>query len=324
MASDWATRSTAAGVLRAFRFDSNVDLGPNIEAGIQDWGWGNHDGRQDFPPRIDPTMSCEGSAGALLFSLPNGSYASCGEWRCRYTNSNVQTFGENTTHYIQFRYRMNAVVMNTAYVANVDTGELQGGIKSFGIVQADGSTSDDLKLIASTYYNSRWPFFYQGPTSRGMQVSSGSSDYIMQNAVPLCLYSNGAGCKTPLADDWSTMKIMVQLFDRVPTNENFVDVHMKAWFANDGEPLELMYDWSPSSAGYFPFYIGPLANHWKYGMFTFFPYMTNKDPRQVTDFGKVHYANLIISTQDIDDPPMVSAPPAPDPVSGRRSRVKVT
>lgn len=332
MASDWATRSTRSTVLRAFRLDSQHDLGPNwvpdpIRQG--NWGWDNQYGIQAYPPRIDNTVTCEGSNGALLFTLPPNGNASCGQWGCRFTDNNTTVIapqGEGSVNsvYMQERIRWDANLYNTTYLANVDTNEIQGGIKFFDLQKTDGSTSDDLKQVVVTYYQQRWPVMYNGPNSQGMQVPIAGNDFIMQNNIPTCLYHDGSGCIKIYPDEWMTFQLGIDLYQRVATNENYVDARVRLWLARDGLASALLFDWKPGQAGYFPLYFGPLAQHNTLGMLYNFPYMTSKDARQVTPLAKAWYANVIIDTQQIDDPaPSGSDSPKQADLT-RRSRVKVT
>jgi hypothetical protein len=317
MSADWATRS--AGRLLTNRLSNDTDFGglwggPFSPYGGT-YGYDNANGRQDYPPDIDTAAPpCEGVTSALRFRLPSEGYASCGQWG---TMIPVTGPGESLT--IQFRFFWDLNVYNTTYLSNVVTGAIQEGIKIFDIGGGDGGTSNDLKLVTVTQNQHRFLRQYQGPSSLGLYDAYPGQPGVYQNqirdisGVQTCDYAaEGAvgptgprsvtGCAHFWPNEWTTLKLRLDLGARVTGAPSYVHARSRLYMARDGEDSVLLHDWNQSTPGYVPFFFNDPSLNNKYFVLYFFPYMTNKDARQLTPLGHVWYRDLIVDRSDIPDP----------------------
>jgi len=322
IASDFATRRTAPGVVRSFDFDSAAQLGGGYGA---NFGVFAGAGTNATSPVLDAQIKASG-ASSMRFDVKSQSGSSgAGSWFANFSPVLGVQFGENTEFFIQWRQRFNDAFIQTVF--RESGGGVQGGIKLLIASAGDQpgrlfNSCEAIGNVVQTYYQHRFPIAYNSCTGSGTHqpysgfqeaVLPGPSDFLLQNGTaPFCKYSSNQASRTPtdvapgcfplVANEWMTFQIATTLGSRDNVNNDFLNSRFRLWGARDGQPSVLLIDWRPGIGGYFPLAAGKLADNERFGKVWLLPYMTNKDPTQIHDLAQTWYDELIISTQRIADP----------------------
>lgn len=102
-----------------------------------------------------------------------------------------------------------------------------------------------------------------------------------------------------------TFQIMIEPGPRV--NDEFVDSKVKLWVGREGQPSELVMDFSGVYLA-----AGAPGTNQEFGKVFLIPYLYLKDSSQAHPTAYTWYDELIISTNKIDDP-FGEAPIKPEP-----------
>lgn len=303
---DFQRRATAAGVVRAMGFDTAADVNNHVLG----------DGK--FPPSgsgYDTAVHASGP-GSIRFTVPSLSPANTsGAWRINFTDDLSVLFGQNQEFYVQWRQRFDNAMLSNAF-AGAD------GWKTIIIGEGDTAPSGDvgscseLELVVFNGNMAGFPRMYHNcGVYAGFYESYGAYDFKIQNAMPspFCLYSDHsyAGCFKFYANEWMTFQIHVKmgpLGTALSTLENkqvtgFTNSLIELWVAREGQPSKLVISW--------PGAVLHESSGAKYGKVWLLPYNTNKNPTLSYPIANTWYDELIISTNKIADPGIVSIRPRP-------------
>jgi hypothetical protein len=328
--ADWATRSAAAGVIRAIHFDDVSKVGSRIWAYDVPGGWGwdwNQIGKVSngtapgtHKPEMDLTQGCT-TAGALKFTIDSPSSGNAGgTWLLRFSDDRstpttlncVGPAGEGAPiqeFWTQSRHKWSPEFWDTIFL-NSDGGN-QGGIKVFdfstGWPPVMSGNSSNMSVVWQTYYQTKlMQAYYYGDTATYTgNYAMRDEGYIFQNQqpAPYCDYRTGfQNCWYVPRNEWFTIKTRYKALSRV-TNYA-INFECDFWVQNDGGPEILLHSWSPSSSGFGPQQCySPTALGTTYGemigTFSVFPYLTDKNVNQTYSPGAVWCDEIIISTANI-------------------------
>lgn len=352
---DFATRANGPGVVRFFGFDDPTALagpyslsayprvGRNYMASV------GAVAKQVHPtmPWIDTEVSASGAGSLAMQFLSESGEDACGQWYANYSPDLSVRFGENSEHYIQFRVRMNAAMLATAFrtatwdgVKWTPTGGYSGpkicivdpGDEPPSAQWPDGKqwAFCEKTEIVLTRYGSHpfWVGYNECGAYRGFYQPYprvGSGDFLLQNAVPdpprfSAVNALGPasvdpvpGAFTFLPDQWMTVLIGITTGARDRVNRRFLDSRLRVWFAYEGQAYEPVIDWRPGIEGYFALCDGEIAAPQSFGKITLTAYMTGKDVTQIHDTCRIWYDELIVSRAPIAAPgasQIVVGPPA--------------
>lgn len=322
--TDFQTRCNAAGVLRCIAFDSSSELGlegdPAQVAGVTHGMFNNntvnHACETDRCPTIDTSGIAASGTGSLKFVVPSnteGAYA--GQWFTTFTED-FQRFFENSTFYIQFRYRMDTNAVNS--IRTRSGAGIKAMIAGWGSTAARGtnyySSCSLIELVIQGLDNWGIPMMYHACGTFTRLVDPGvsqwnSSDENEQNArpSPYCFHyaptfadlqpPNG-NCFVYLPNEWMTFKVRVDVGNYTGPGGLYTNSRVRMWAAHEGQSsvpvidktMDLNAGYSDDKAGW--------GNLW------LLPYSGSGS--NILYGGTFWYDELIISTQDIADPAISS------------------
>lgn len=311
--SDWDTRSTAAGVLMATRFDSESDVTnwkqlDSTQANVK-WETGN----------------VASGAGALRMDVLKTDGAASGSWR-RWLSNDKREFTEGDEFYVSYRQYFPSYFSTHRFK---DGGGWKQSIISRNASNMNGESVsgetgsnqlNEIVLVNAGYrglvqgYNRNTAGAYPGFFVGAATACSGS-DFIYQNAVDrgpqnvgsACendraryggLYSYGAntGVPDPLTgaftygqDNWVSFKIWVKLGSQGTSTAN---TQIKVWAAHEGDDWDLIIDRNNLDLGN-----GPAHN-----TLWLLPYDTGKKADPAREDTYTLYDEVIVSLNDIDAP----------------------
>ncbi len=294
--------------LRSFTFDTTADLGdtsgttsPTIPTDVGTWPG------TSTKPVLDN--------GMLRFDIPSQSGSNAaGYWAANFSPDYSVQFGENSKFYVAVETIHNQAFHDT--VLRTIDGK-PGGFKLFDVVAGDYpghtyGTSANLKIVAETHYGFKFPHLY-GYNVSGSNIgfyekftdAGGNTDFKLQNAMPLCLYSkmppsgvgDMVGCVNLVPEVKMQWQLEVTLFGRrVLSGVSVLDFRCRAWGGVVGQELVLWADWHEGCDGYEPLRAQDDAgNLLRFGKFVVMPYMTEKDATQIHPLCQVRYDNVRIS-----------------------------
>jgi hypothetical protein len=123
------------------------------------------------------------------------------------------------------------------------------------------------------------------------------------------------GCFAEEPDTWITYLLRMFLLDRfVDASGNaFWDVDLELTGQVEDGPPQSIVKWNKTVPGYFRIGAGPATRNYGWGFANFFPYFTNKDPKQSHGLMQRWYADIICSRQRIphfgESATVISVPP---------------
>lgn len=325
--TDWHRRSTAPGVLRAIRFDSQSDVTKYL--------YPDKFGRYKYAT-WDQTTKASGN-GSLRFEIPSNSPAdTAGAWRINFADDLRTQFGENQEFYIQWRQRFAPYFLEHKYL--LTTGS--GGWKQIIIAQGDGvaqqpgydqvkgwpevnSCTENHLVMQNVGFNG-YPAMYHSCWVYEMfdDYVRTVGNYTRQNQIPGCFYYNRNGqssdpCLRYVANEWMTFQVHVKLgpwsaaavdANTGKTRAGYSNSTVEFWVARDGQPSMLAH----RETG-LVLRRGNLPDDWKnsahdarYGKLWLLPYITGKDDKEATENTYTWYDEVIISTARIPDPDVMS------------------
>lgn len=310
-AADFATRCSQPGVVKCVGFDDPQDI-----VG----GWGDNHGaltRTADSPAIDTAVTASGS-GALKFTAHGSSSSMGGDYFTNFSEDLSVQFGPGEPFYVQFRQRFSSAFLDTTFTPYtswkqmiVGAGDRPNCETVGGAVNQCGTSCSPIEVVLTNSTQGGFPIVYRscdGSThlAKGdpLVENFGSSDIKFQNArpSPYCLYSQWMSSYFPpvgncfgyFANEWMTFQIMVEPGPRV--NDEFVDSKVKLWIAREGQPSELVMDFSGV------YLAAGNEGTLEYGKVFLIPYLTGKSSGQAHPTAYTWYDELIISSSKIDDP----------------------
>lgn len=343
--ADFASRCASPGVVRCVGFDSPADVpvNPNeypdapAPQGVLPGPY--------VPPGLDATNAASGGS-SLRFTIPSNSGSDVGSYWTNFSDDFSVQFGEGSPHgkefYVQWRQKFSTAFLETNFEGGL-------GWKQIIIGEGDGPNKNvysctDLEIVVNDQNQRGFPQMYH---SCGAKDSSyeplvepfGSYDFLLQNAIrtppDVCGYSDpdSPACVGFESSEWMTFQVHVIIGTPYQnTGEYEHDSTIQLWVAREGQPSQLVIDYSPQDpacqaqqtsqpacqTGYDLYNDQPLTRH--YGQVWLTPYHTTKSDAQAHADAYTWYDELIISTSRIPDPGVpgdTMAPAAPSGVSAQ-------
>lgn len=328
--NDWNSRSTAAAVLMATRFDSAAEVTSWLAGGSHDHvSW-------------DENLKVSG-AGSLRFSILKTDFANSGSW-ARWLSDDQREFMPGDEFFVQYRQFIPAYRATHVFLGG-------GGWKQ-SIISRNASSMDDVNQSPPYGSNQLNEIVLQNTSHRGIvqgynrdsngsypawdvraTTACSSTDFIFQNAVDHGPQNLGSACENdrarygglysyyqqkpsgyvagqpdPLSggfayypDEWLTFMIHVRLGEFGGDSH---DTHVKVYVARAGGSYNLIIDRNDLDLG-----DGPNIN-----TLWLLPYNTNQQPDPSRQDTFTNYDEVIVSTNFIPAPDggTVSRPTAPE------------
>jgi hypothetical protein len=258
-------------------WDDPAKLVPAVypASGLYPAGDGQFYGAQD-------TSIKTSGAGSLRLTSRVAQPNSAGQW-VTYMGG---TFGQNTTFYVQFRYRLTQEMLGGT-----------GGGRKVAVFHYAFHGCADLELATQNVYYRGYPQMYSDCGAQNMERMSGSELYIQQGADPFptgdgwnCPYSNqtASRCSFFQANTWMTFYYRIDVGTWGQANSR-----IQAWVGNDGQPLKQFINYPNYRINNF----GPT-----YPGFDHISLMSYDTGATTLRNGSVWYDELIVSTQPIAAP----------------------
>lgn len=191
----------------------------------------------------DTTIKASGR-GSLKFPIKandgTGSTVRDDNWLLNFG----KTFGENSTFYVQFRYRVDTAYVTTNW-EDPANGASSPKIADFAY---HNSSCGQTEITTNNRGGTAMPMMYTSCGARGFFVNPGtttwndsSPPYQWQNGYYNCAYpsipSGPGGCFRMSANAWMTFYYRIQLGTWGQPNS-----HITAWIASEGQPLQTYID----------------------------------------------------------------------------------
>jgi hypothetical protein len=242
----------------------------------------------------DTTIKASG-AGSLRFPIKasdgTGPTVRDDNWLLNFQ----RTFGEHSTFYVQFRYRVDEAYVNT------DWEEPKNGGSSPKIADFayHSSSCGQTEITTNNRNGSAMPMMYTSCGGRGFFVDPGttvwnasSPPYQWQNGYYNCNYpsvpSGEGGCFRMPANTWITFYYRIQLGEWGQPNS-----HITAWVAPEGKALQTFVDITNMEM---------LADTPGYDAIYFNVYMTGFSAEARNPAANAWLDEVIVSTKPIPSP----------------------
>ena len=315
--SDWQSRSSSNGVVRAIRFESESEVTDHThqDSGKDNLSW-------------DTTVKASGN-GSLKFAIPSNSGSSngSGAWRINFSDApfNVQ-FGENSEFYVQWRQRFDPFMIEHTYLGG-------GGWKQIimgqgDVVGVEANSCTELEVVVHNNKNWKLPQAYHSCGLFTPYHGHDGTDFLLQNAVG-CRWRNGNPdpfdglCVPYYPNEFMTFQVHVKLglwqenvpdplVSNIPAS-GFFPSTFEMWVAREGEPSVLTHRFENVLIRRGNFSDDPVdASHTaKYGKLWLTTFNTGKDSSETHEVAHTWYDEVIVSSQRVPDPQVNSVGPNP-------------
>ena len=295
--ADFQTRCAAAGVIVCRGFDSASEIAPGSSPGTG--AYPDSNGSFQYQA-IDTAVKASGSGSFRLTIASNTGQNMAGEFR----QLMPQTFGENSSYYVQFRYRVDPAFVTTNWYQLVGTSSPK--ISIFHYQQA---TCSEVEWTTGNGLFGNWiPTTNTNCGSKNAVTNGGIPPYLWQQGDYACPYGStgtlgsNSNCLYLSSNKWMTLYYKMTIGTWNNSNSR-----LEAWFAIDGGPYKKWVD----LPGYTlnntpPVYPG-------FNAVTLTPYMTGKNSAVTHTQATVWYDELIVSTQPITAPDTGGTAPPSNP-----------
>jgi len=283
---DFQTRCAQAGVLICQGFDSptafTMATWPN--SGL--YG----DDNNVLQGTMDTTVTASGG-GSLRFTVPsNAGSNGSGYWR----QLIGQTFGQNSTFYVQFRQRFSPEFLTNKWVST-------GGGPTWWkqeIFSSDQSTCGNIELTTVNGDNNGFPQMYSQCGADSLIQDLGNGDFLLEQGDTStsgynCHYQNPtpSGCFMYPSNTWVTFCYKVHIGSWGQPNSS-----IQAWVAVGGQPYKEWINMQNHT-------LNQDAGLPAYNTVTLLDYMTNRNPSvSAGPTAYTWYDELIVSTQPVAAP----------------------
>lgn len=274
---DFRARCQAPGVIQCVDFDDDKWFQQGV---YLSWAWD-----KVYRGTRDTTTKTSGDS-SLRFEIPGRSPAnSAGSWTMEFGRG----FAENSSFFVQYRMRLNDVMVKT------DWDKLVGSSWKQSIFHSKGTTCASIEITTGRYsWNGAngFPVMYTECGGRGMSTNKGDPPSKFEQGGYNCWYSqfNAKDCFFYPADVWLTFYYSVSIGNWGKPNSN-----VQAWVAPQGKPLKKWID-MPN------FILNKDSDSSNYNSITLLPYMTAKKMSADHAPGYMWFDELIISAQPIPAP----------------------
>jgi hypothetical protein len=296
-ASNFQSLCTAPGVVKCVAWDNPSDFTPasggaGYASGLYPAEDGAYEGVQDTSSKVD-------GAGALKFVIRPGSTHPhgtnpAGYWFQQFGTDGAPTkFGEGTTLYMQFRFKVSPEMLN--YNWTQAGGEGWKVFIVFGPVPGPSCTSDQFVQentnqtnVATAYVSCGTPGLYTNNGNPPMDIEQGDYNCAYQGGG--AAYT-GPNCFVYPANTWITEYWVVHIGTFGQPNSSF-----QAWIAPEGQPLKQWLN-LPN------FNFGDGSDH-TVGLnaIELTPYFSGANGSTTTPGASMWFDDLIVSTQPIAAP----------------------
>jgi len=225
-------------------------------------------------------------ASSLRFEIPGHSPANeAGAWTLNFGKA----FAENSTFYVQYRMRVNDVMVKT------DWDKAVGSSWKQSIFHHAGATCASVEITTGRYgWNgvNGFPVMYTECGGKGVATNASNPPYKIQQGGYNCWYGqfSASSCFFYKADEWMTFSYHVSIGTWGKSNSV-----LEAWVASDGHRLKKWID-MPN------FVLNKDSDSSSYDSVTFLPYMTSKNMKVDHPTGYMWFDELIVSSEPIADP----------------------
>jgi hypothetical protein len=224
--ADFASRCAAAGVIKCVGFDNETsDIVRDVNL--------HPDSHGNYRGGLDTVVKTSGD-GSLRFDLPPPPHAGpniAGRWSPVDSGALGQTFGQNSTFYVQFRQRFSPEMLDNEWKNSTP------GWKTV-IFHQGQSTCAAIELATANWWNSNIVFIYTDCGARAMtttpdgsQWTTHSPPFLIQQGDYSCEYNNfnQDDCFYFTANEWLTFyyKISLGTWDQP-------DSMVELWIAREG------------------------------------------------------------------------------------------
>lgn len=233
----------------------------------------------------DTTVKYSGTA-SLRFEIPGRSPANeAGAW----TLNMGRGFGENSTFYVQYRMRLNEVMVKTNWDKTVGSSWKQS------IFHHTGATCASVEITTGRYgWNGAngFPVMYTECGAKGVATNQSNPPYKMEQGGYNCWYGqfNGSDCFFYKENEWMTFSYRISVGTWGKPNST-----IQAWVGLEGHKLKKWIDMSN-------FVLNKDSDGSSYDSVTLLPYMTQKNMNVDHPTGYMWFDELIVSTEPIADP----------------------
>jgi hypothetical protein len=242
---DFQSRCATSGVIVCEGFDSASEFVPAANPST-----GLYPGNDNSIDIVQDTSIYASGGGALHFPIKaddgTGATVRDDNWLQTFCSAHPPApctptvFGQNSTFYVQFRYRVDTAYATTNWEDPVNGGS-SPKIADFAY---HSSSCGQTEITTNNRNGTDKPMMYTGCGARGFFVDPGTTTwnnsappYQWQNGYYNCSYpstpSGPGGCFTMPANTWMTFYYRVQLGTWSQPNS-----HITAWVAPDGQPLQ--------------------------------------------------------------------------------------
>jgi hypothetical protein len=233
----------------------------------------------------DTTTKYSGTS-SLRFEYPGRTPANgAGAWTMRFGKE----FAENSTFYVQYRMRLNDVMVKTDWNKVVSSSWKQS------IFHHAGATCANIELTTGRYgWNGAngFPVMYTECGGKGMATNQSNPPYKIQQGGYNCWYAqfNASDCFFYRANEWMIFSFRVSIGTWGKPNS-----FIQAWVGLDGQKLKKWVD-LPN------FVLNKDSDSSSYDSVTLLPYMTQKNSKAEHLTGYMWFDELIVSSEPIPDP----------------------
>lgn len=304
--ADFQTRCSASGVIVCRGFDSASEIAPGTYPGTG--AYPNWQGSFQYQA-IDTAIKASGTGSLRLTIASNTGPNMAGEFR----QLMPQTFGENSSYYIQFRYRVDPVFLTTNWYQLVGTSSPK--ISIFHYQQA---TCSEIEWTTGNGLFGNWiPTTNTNCGSKNAVTNGGIPPYLWQQGDYACPYgSTGTLGSNPSCLYLSPNKWMTLYYKMTIGTWNSPNSRLEAWFSIDAGPYKKWVD----LPGYTINNTTPVFPG--FNAVTLTPYMTRKDSTVAHSQATVWYDELIVSTQAIAAPDGGGSTSNPPPAAPSNLRIQ--
>ncbi len=290
---DFQARCAAPGVIACEGWDNPSEFvaatgGGGYANGLYAGDDGNLHGTMDTTNKVS-------GAGSLMFTIDQPATPGVtGFWRENFGPlANLTSFGDNSTLYMQFRWRVDPPMLTFDWSTVSDEGWKV--FIAYGPIPGPSCTG--AQFVQENTYQRNVATAYTSCGAPGLETNNGVPPYLLEQGDYNCPYNSNGGytsnpnCFAYLSNTWMTEYWIVQT-----GTYGTPSTHFTAYIAADGQPLKMWLD-LPN----FSFNDGPAASD-ALESILLGPYMSGANGSKPNPTAHMWFDELIISTQPIAAP----------------------
>jgi hypothetical protein len=290
---DFQARCAAAGVVVCEGWDDPTEFvqatgGGGYANGLYPGDDGNLHGSMDTTNKVS-------GAGSLMFTIDqNATPNVTGYWRANFGQlGSLTAFGENSTFYMQFRWRVDPNMLGFDWT----TVSNEGWKVFIAYGPIPGPSCTGAQFVQENTFQRNIATAYASCGTPSLATNNGVPPYLLEQGDYNCPYNSSGGytsnanCFAYLSNTWMTEYWIVQT-----GTYGTASTHFTAYIAADGQPLKKWLD-LPN----FVFNSGPAAGD-ALESILLGPYMSGANGTKPNPTAHMWFDELIISTQPIAAP----------------------